>query len=132
MSPTIGVSCRVDFRPAPVPASCDQTGRVESLSATGCTILTRDRPKPGTTLELRVYLPGGDWPLRVDHATVTWSHWDCFTVEFLSIPARDQQRLRTYLSEASTLATDCDLASTRSIFYSGPVQQGGPCEATLQ
>ncbi len=99
----IEVSCRVDFRPVDATTFCERTGRLELMSATGC-IIRCQRPESWEALELRVYLPGGDWPLRVDHAQVTWGHWDEFTVEFLSMPATDQQRLQDYLAAALALA----------------------------
>jgi hypothetical protein len=92
------VSCRVDFRTLLAHSFTEQTGRVESLWATGCTILTTEHPACDTLLELRIYLPDGEWPLRVDRAQMTWGHWDSFTVDFLSLPAGDQQRLREYLA----------------------------------
>lgn len=57
------VPCRVDYRHATALGFCEWTGRVEFLSTNGCTILTAQRPEPGATLELRIYLPGSDWPI---------------------------------------------------------------------
>lgn len=98
------VMFRADFRPVAAETLSEHTGRVQSLSSSGCTILTRCQPDPGAQLELRLYLPGGSWPIRVDHAKVTWEHWDSFTVEFISLPARDQERLEDYLAEAAAPA----------------------------
>lgn len=98
------VPCRVDYRPATALGFCEWTGRVEFLSTNGCTILTAQRPEPGATLELRIYLPGSDWPIRVHEAEVIWSHWDVFTVEFISLTAGAQSRLRRCLEEATDLA----------------------------
>ncbi len=52
-------------------------------------------------MELRVYLPSGDWPLRVVQATVLWSHEDAFSVEFLNVSARDRVRLEDYLAQVA-------------------------------
>jgi hypothetical protein len=52
--------------------------------------------------ELRLYLPGTDWPLAVEHADVTWSRWDTVTVEF-----RDEQAasiLASYLESRESEA----------------------------
>jgi hypothetical protein len=95
-------SCRVDFRPVNADTSCEHTGRIEAIFATGCTIRTQ-RPESWEALELRIYLPGGDWPLRVDHATVTWVRWDSFSVEFLTLSAPEQERLRNYLAGGDSL-----------------------------
>ncbi|MGZ8422048.1 MAG: PilZ domain-containing protein [Nitrospira sp.] len=98
------VMFRADFRPVAAETLSEHTGRVQSLSSSGCTILTRCQSEPGAEIELRLYLPGGAWPIRVDHAKVTWGYWDSFTVEFLSLPACDQERLEDYLAEASAPA----------------------------
>lgn len=103
MSPTLQLPCRVDYRPADVKHFCELTGRVEYLSATGCTIRTGNQPEPGTTLELRLYVPGSAWPIRVSRATVAWAHWDEFTVEFVHVPLQDQDQLQHCLVKASAL-----------------------------
>ena len=101
MSPPIEVSCRVDYRPVHVTHFCEYSGRVEYRSATGCTIEATERPKPGSTLELRLYVPGSAWPIRVTRATVAWSHWDEFTVEFGDVSLQDRDQLQRCLTEAS-------------------------------
>ena len=57
-----GMMFRADFRPMHAQTFSENSGRVESLSATGCTILARCQPQPDAELELRLYLPDGDWP----------------------------------------------------------------------
>jgi hypothetical protein len=99
MSPTIEVPCRVDYRSRNALTLHEHTSRLESLSATGCTILSRDVPQ-AETLELRIYLPDGHCPIRVDRAKVTWGHWNAFTVEFVSMPAADQRHLQDFLAVA--------------------------------
>ena len=100
MSPTIEVPCRVDYRSRNALTLQEHTSRLESLSATECAILSRDVPQT-EALELRIYLANGDWPLRVDHSKVTWGHWNAFTVEFVSMPAAEQRRLKDFLAAAS-------------------------------
>ena len=94
---------RVDFRPVEASTRPERTGRVDAYTTTGCTILTRSHPDPGAELELRLYLPGSSWPLRIDRAKVTWGHWDSFTVEFLALPASERTRLQNSLLESSPL-----------------------------
>ena len=103
MAPTIEVPCRVDYRPAAAREFCEWTGRVDRLSATGCSIQTAHHPEPGARLELRIYLPGSAWPIRVQKAEVIWSHWDEFTVEFRDLSTRDQDQLQRCLVESSAL-----------------------------
>jgi hypothetical protein len=92
---------RADYRPVAAKMLSAHTGRVQSISSSGCTIFARCQPQPGAQVELRLYLPGEAWPIRVDHAKVTWGYWDSFTVEFLDLSAGDQERLKDYLSVAT-------------------------------
>jgi hypothetical protein len=117
MSPTMEVSCRVDYRAINPGLAREHTSRVDSLSVTGCTIRTGQVPG-GEALELRIYLPDGKWPLRIDHAKVSWGHWDGFTVEFLSMPAKDQQRIQEYLAHASGTARGVSLGPDAESFAS--------------
>ena len=103
MSPTIEVPCRVDYRPVGAQNFCEWTGRANYLSATGCSIRTRHQPEADIRLELRIYLPGSVWPMRVTQAEIIWSHWDEFTVEFLELSIRDQDQLQRCLMVASAL-----------------------------
>lgn len=103
MSWTFQLPCHVDYRPADATHFCEYSGRVESLSETGCTIQTTQRPEPDSMLELRLYVPGSVWPIRVTRAMVAWSHWDKFTVDFVQIPFQDQDQLQHCLAKASAL-----------------------------
>ncbi len=93
------VSCRLDFRSVIAETCSEHTGRLESISATGCTIRTGQHPESWDALELRIYLPGLNSALRVDHAKVTWGCSDAFTVEFLALAVAEQLRLGDYLAE---------------------------------
>lgn len=95
--------CRMDFRSLSAESFTEQTGRLESLWETGCTILSPQHPLLEATLELRIYLPDGEWPLRIDRAEITDGQSDSLTIEFLSLPAREQERLMTYLATDHTL-----------------------------
>ena len=101
MSLTIELPCRVDYRPVGAQHFCEWTGRVNYLSATGCSILAAEAPQAGARLELRIYLPGNAWPMQVQQAEVVWRHWGEFTVEFVQLSMRDQDQLQRCLSEAS-------------------------------
>ena len=98
MSAQSTIPCRVDFRTLPAESFSETTGRAESLWATGCSIQASLPTAPDPVLELRIYLPDGEWPLIIERAHITWGHWDSFTVEFVSMPDRDQARLNAYLA----------------------------------
>jgi hypothetical protein len=102
MFPTIDVSCRVDYREARTGLPGEHTSRLDSLSVNACTIHSNAIPD-AEVLELRIYLPDGQWPLRIDHAKVSWGNWGGFAVEFIDMPAADQRRLREYLHTVSLL-----------------------------
>ena len=95
--------CRMDFR---------------SLSAA---VLHGDRPvvwnhsgRPAVPFCLRTSTAGGyagtpylspGWRMApaIDRAEITGGQWDSLTIEFLSLPAREQERLMTYLATDHTL-----------------------------
>ncbi|QOJ36876.1 MAG: hypothetical protein HRU82_18820 [Nitrospira sp.] len=76
----------------------DQSGRLDSLWSTGCTVQTPLHLDSSAMVELRIYLSQGQQPIRIDRARITWSHWTSFSVEFVSLSAEDQGRLETYLT----------------------------------
>lgn len=93
------VSCRIDFRAVTAGACSVHTGRLECLSATGCSIQTSQRPTSGDALELWIYLPGLTSVLRINHAKVTWACSDALSVEFVHLAVAEQLRLGDYLSD---------------------------------
>jgi hypothetical protein len=103
MNPTIKMPCRVDLRPVGSKEFCEWTGRIDQVSATGCSIRSAHTPDPGARLELRIYLPGNSWPMQVQEVQVVWNHWGEFTVEFLQVAMRDRDQLEGSLTEASML-----------------------------
>ena len=103
MSQSFAVSCRVTFRPVSVETLSEHTSSSNPYPPQRA---RWDPPASETgALELRIYLPGGEWPLRVDQAKVTWGYWNAFTVEFLRMPDTDQRRWRDYLATAALLGT---------------------------
>jgi hypothetical protein len=103
MTPTIEVPCRVDYRPVGSEHFCEWIGRVNYLSATGCSIRTSHQPEADTPLELRIYLPGSAWPMQVKQAEIIWSHWDEFTVEFLELSVADRDQLQRCILDGTAL-----------------------------
>jgi hypothetical protein len=75
-------SFRADLRSLGQAEFHEYVGRAHELTPTGCTITGAAGPLLADALELRLYLPGTEWPLAVHHAEVTWSRWDTITVEF--------------------------------------------------
>lgn len=104
MSAFKSIPCRVDFRLLPATTLSDQTGRLETLSPTGCTIRTRHHLPPDSRLELRIYLPDGQWPLRVECAQIIDHQRDSITVSFLQLSTREQEHLDEYLDISPSLS----------------------------
>lgn len=97
MSALNSAPCRVDFRLLPATTLSDESGRLETLSPTGCTIRTRHHLPPDSTLELRIYLPDGQWPLPVDCAQIIDHQRQQITVAFLHLSPCERERLEEYL-----------------------------------
>lgn len=104
MSAFKSIPCRVDFRLLPATTLSDDTGRLETLSPTGCTIRTRHHLPPDSTLELRIYLPDGQWPLRVECAQIIDHQREKITVSFLQLSTQEQARLHEYLGVTLSLS----------------------------
>jgi hypothetical protein len=95
----MAVSCRVDFRAVTVGAFGVHTGRLQFLSATGCTIRTGQHLQSGHALELWMYLPGLISVLHVNHGKVTGVGLNEMSVAFVALAIGEQLRLGDYLAD---------------------------------
>jgi c-di-GMP-binding flagellar brake protein YcgR len=69
-------------------------GRTRDLSAGGCMIETDFPVAVGTSFECRIYVPGLDWPLRIDEAQVRWVKADTFGIQFMKIQPEEEAKLK--------------------------------------
>jgi len=84
----------VQFRTAfCVPPALDRTGMIVGLSAGGCRVEGSVSLTPGASLELRIFVPGLDWPLMVEVATIQWISGQTFGLAFFRIVESERQRL---------------------------------------
>lgn len=74
-------------------------GTVMDLSVGGCKVHSTTGVSLDSTLELRIYVPGLDWPLMVDSAGVRWAEASAFGLAFLRMRDTEQERLREVLAE---------------------------------
>lgn len=74
-------------------------GRTLDISAGGCKIESDVKALLGTTLECRLHVPGLDWPLRIDEATVRWVEGNTFGISFTRISPEEFDKLQTVLKE---------------------------------
>lgn len=73
-------------------------GRTLDISSGGCKIESEMRVAQGATFECRLHVPGLDWPLRIDEATVRWVEGSTFGVAFTRIRPEEVTKLNTVLA----------------------------------
>jgi hypothetical protein len=69
------------------------TGLMLDLSRGGCRLESPLLILPGLSLELRIYVPGLEWPLMIDGADVQWVSEQTAGLAFVQIREIEQQRL---------------------------------------
>lgn len=74
-------------------------GRTLDVSAGGCKIESDMKVEQGAKFECRLHIPGLDWPLRIDEATVRWVDGNSFGIAFSRIAPEEFAKLKTILSE---------------------------------
>ena len=74
-------------------------GNVVDLSLRGCGIVTPTAVHPGTTLELRIHMPGHEIPLMIQQGVVRWCRDGRIGLEFLSLQPDEWARLQNIVKE---------------------------------
>lgn len=69
-------------------------GRTLDVSLGGCKVESEMMVAQGDTLECRLHVPGFDWPLRIDEATVRWVRGSTFGIEFTRMRPEEEGKLR--------------------------------------
>ena len=73
-------------------------GRTLDLSTGGCMIETDFPVVVGTSFECRIYVPGLDWPLRIDEAQVRWIKAGTFGIQFTKIQSDEETKLKQVIA----------------------------------
>lgn len=73
-------------------------GRTLDISSGGCKIESDMQVAQGATFECRLHVPGLDWPLRIDEATVRWTAGNTFGIAFTRIRSEELAKLKTVLA----------------------------------
>lgn len=73
-------------------------GRTRDLSIGGCMIETDLPAMVGTSYECRIYVPGLDWPLRIDEAQVRWVKANTFGIQFIKIQPEEEAKLKQVIA----------------------------------
>ena len=69
-------------------------GRTLDLSTGGCKIEADLPVAVGDAFEWRIYVPGLDWPLRIDEAKVRWVKAGIFGIQFTKIRPDEAAKLK--------------------------------------
>ena len=90
---------RVQFRTTVSdPTQPEGTGLMLDLSRGGCRLESPFLFLPGLSLELRIDVPGLEWPLMIDGADVQWVSEETAGLAFVRIREAEQQRLDEMLT----------------------------------
>ncbi len=73
-------------------------GRTLDLSIGGCMIETDFPVVVGASFECRIYVPGLDWPLRIDEAQVRWVKANTFGIQFKKIQRDEEAKLKQVIT----------------------------------
>ncbi len=73
-------------------------GRTLDLSVGGCMIEADFPVAVGASFEFRIYVPGLDWPLRIDEAQVRWVKANTFGIQFIKIKPDDEENLKQVIA----------------------------------
>ena len=52
----------------------------------------------GTAFECRIYVPGLDWPLRIDEAQVRWVKAQTFGIQFIKVHPDEAAKLKQVIA----------------------------------
>ena len=80
------------------PTEPEGAGLILDLSRGGCRLESPLLMLPGLSLELRIYVPGLEWPLMIEGADVQWVSEETAGLAFVRIREAEQQRLDEVLT----------------------------------
>jgi len=91
---------RVHFRSTlSASTQLEGTGLMLDLSLGGCRIESPVTVEPGVSLKLSIYVPGLDWPLMIEAASVQWMRGKIFGLAFIRIRDTERQRLEQVIND---------------------------------
>ena len=90
---------RVQFRSTlSASTKLEGAGLMLDLSLGGCRIESPVTVEPGFSLKLSIYVPGVDWPLMIEAASVQWMRGQIFGLAFIRIRDAERQRLEQVIN----------------------------------
>ncbi|MGH7205313.1 MAG: PilZ domain-containing protein [Nitrospiraceae bacterium] len=93
---------RVQFRSTFTGHQIEGEGKAIDLSQGGCRIESDLSIPASTTLELRLYVPELDWPLRVEQAVVKWARGREVGLEFVRILPDEEKTLHRVVKDLNS------------------------------
>lgn len=96
MKPRKAQRFRLRFRIFFSGGTVEGEGTVTDISKTGCKVECDTEVQPGIDLELHVFLPDHNWPMKVEQATVRWVRGRTFGLEFTNLRPTERERLRRF------------------------------------
>ncbi len=72
--------------------------RTLDLSTGGCKIETDLPVVAGESFECRIYVPGHDWPLRIDEGQVRWVKAGTFGIQFTKTQPDEEVKLKRVIA----------------------------------
>ena len=89
---------RVQFRTTFSGSTALEANWVVDLSLGGCRVESTTSVSPSLSVELRIHVPGHDWPLMINGATVQWVRGRTFGLGCLQLRETEQDRLRQVIA----------------------------------
>ena len=80
-------------------------GRTLDLSSGGCMIETDLPVVVVASFECRIYIPGLDWPLRIDEAQVRWVKAKTFGIQFTKVQPDEEVKLKQVIANLNAECT---------------------------
>jgi hypothetical protein len=59
----------------------------------------------GASFECRIYIPGLDWPLRIDEAQVRWVKAKTFGIQFTKVQPDEEVKLKQVIANLNAECT---------------------------
>lgn len=97
MTNRYSVRLRIDIRPMQLSTFTEGKGATIAMSSGGCEITSDLTCYEGQDLEVRLYVPDLDWPLRIEQARVLWVRGNAVGLQFLQTYAGDMSKFRELL-----------------------------------
>jgi hypothetical protein len=77
----------------------DGEGQAINLSLRGCCVNSTSDVRPGTMVQIHLYVSDGKLPIQIDQAIVHWHLTTYFGVEFVSLSPESEARIQQIVKQ---------------------------------